>query len=525
MTPIRCLEFLLFLLLHETHSQTPEPRFRVLGSNIELGYCFGVDYIVVYRSGPEGNELLGNSSASAPITPPVDLRGRIQVNHHESLLGLQIRKLTHMDSGTYRKECWTNLTLVSQLTQQLFVCNEEVESKEIIMKEGAKTTQLLCNSSSTRLEGTSVRWYFEMYPHYKTTLFLDTTVSLKPLELQSVVEVKDKGALLVLDNSMLEINHHFYCLVIKGDNCLSLQNMYTQDYSESWDIYASPGDTVVLNCPSYGHDQHWETPLGYMNDTSKMKNQMYISSKDKNFSLVIPSASDEFAGEYSCISSSFEMHYLLVFCPRKTALPSQKFVSEGEDVVLDCDTDQDDHTVQWYRQQTSMEYELIYDSNKITFLSPKDLRERLTKPKSGYSLRISNLKMKDSGSYFCVVFEGTKFSFYEYDDIITDYDEEYLVESWNNSHKCILKQETFLIISNSRAQPFPIPTAHVPTRVIACTVIGLVVLVVAIAVVIVLKQTGKLNCTGTPSPSRQELNLKRDPSCTKKLTKGEQGVV
>ncbi|KAK2842012.1 hypothetical protein Q5P01_012212 [Channa striata] len=508
MTSIRSLGFLLFLFLQRVSSEMAEPMFRELGNNIELGYCFDVDYIVVYRFTPEGEELLGNSSANTPITPPVDLQGRIQVKQQPSLLGLQISRLTHMDSGTYRKECWTNHTLVSQLTQQLLVCDEEVESEEIIVKEGTTTTELLCNSPSARLEGTSVRWYYEMYPVYKLTLFLDSSVSLKPLveELQSVVEVRDRGAMLVLDNSLLESNNHFYCLVINGDKCLSYQNLYTLGYSGHIDIYASKGEKVVLNCPFSGRDQHWETPLGHMNDTSKIENQIYISSGDKDFSLVIPSVSDESGGEYSCISSANERQYSLVLCHTKTSLPHQKVVSEGEDVVLNCDTDQGDHTVLWYRQQASLEQELIYDSNIDNFQIPEDLRGKLALSNTGDSLTISNVEMKNKGLYFCVVLAGSN-TLEENDYFIDNYDEEptvednfYEVESWNNSHiECILKQDTFLIINHVRGKSSPSSDQPVPTYIIA-----------SIVVVIVRKKKAK----------PKEATSNQDPACTQGLTSG-----
>lgn len=533
MTSIRCLEFVLFLLCHHVYSENPEPTFRVQGSNIEMGYCFGADYIVIYRSTPEGDQLLGNSSAS--ITPPADLQGRIHINKQQFLLGFQILNLTHMDSSIYRKECWQNHTVVSQLTQQLFVCNEEIESEEIIVREEDAGTELLCNSTFTRLEGTYVRWYHEMYPSYKLTLFLDSSVSLEPLveELQSLVEVKDKGALLVLDNSLLKNNQQFNCLVIKGKNCLSFQNMHLPDLSESREIFASQGDRMVLNCPSDGHNQHWETPLGRINGRGMMQNQLYITTGDKDFSLVIPSFSDEHSGDYSCISSSLEMQYSLFLCPLKTPLPLPK-IAEGQNLLLECDVDQDNQRVQWYRQQTSTKHimELIHDSNDDTIPIPEDLRGRLSLSKRGSSLTISNLEMNDGGVYFCIVL-GPEFiegdMYYDaYDEKDTGDDGFSDDENWNVSQRCIFKQEYTLIVSvNHRESPKPETTSNVTAYIVGAGLLVLVVLVAVIVTVIVLKRKAKASPKQRQAASDCERNTKRekdkkeDPSCAKMLPDNE----
>lgn len=545
MTSIRYLEFLLFLLFQSVYSEKPEPVFRAQGSNIEMGYCFGVDYIVVYRSFPEGDQLLGNSSANTPSTLPADLRGRIHINQRQFLLGLQILNLTPMDSAVYRKECWQNQSLVSQLTQQLFVCNEEIESEEIIVKKEDEATELLCNSTSIRLEGTSVVWYHEMYPSYKLTLFLDSSVSLEPLveEMQSLVKVKDKGALLVLDNSMLKNNQQFHCLVFKGKNCLSLQNMYLPDHSESREVFASQGEKIVLNCPANGYNQHWETPLGRINSSSMTQTQMYLTSGDKDFSLVIPSVSDEHSGDYSCISSSREIQYLLVLCPIKLASPPQKTVFEGENITLECDDNQLDHRVQWYRRQTSKKHmtEIINDSNDFTVFIPEDLKGRLILSKMDFSLTISSLEINDGGVYFCVVFRGLEF-LEEDDYTVDDYTEEDTGDdefsddqNWNDPWTCIFKQETIVTVKyNDQKQRLPksetTPTADPPAasnvtaHVLGAGVVVLVVLVGVIVTVIALKRKAKA------SPKQRnaayELNTKKDiytkeDATTKMLTNDE----
>lgn len=530
--------------------------FRAEGNNIEMGYCFGVDYMVVYRSAPEGDQLLGNSSAdNAPFTPPADLQGRIHINKHQHLLGLQISHLTHMDSGIYRRECWQNQTLVSQHTQKLTVCDEELESEEIIVREGDGGAELLCNSTSIGQEGTSVRWYREMYPTYKLTLFLDSSVSLNPLleDLQGVVEVRDSGALLLLNN-VVKNNQHFYCLVIKGKNCLSFQNMYQPDHSESRYIFASEGDRVVLNCPS-DDNQQWETPLGRINGSSVKNDQMYLSSHDKSedFSLVIAAVSDEHSGDYSCINPSLEVQYSLVLCPKKE--PQEKGVLEGGNILLDCDAAKDDSTrVLWHRQGPSGEHQLIHDSNDKTVPIPEDLRGRLTE--KGSSLMISHLEVKDEGMYWCVVLGGPEF-LEEDDEYEADYDEEVTGEDestedqyWHDTQRCIFKQETILslkigskrgvfvdsepvtfkqVTTNLESTPTDGPSAASNVTGYAVGAgLGVLLVVGVIVAVMVVKRRAKASPKQREAASRsgqnttKDIRMNVDPGCTERLTHNDE---
>ncbi|XP_049429377.1 uncharacterized protein LOC125886987 isoform X2 [Epinephelus fuscoguttatus] len=517
MTSIRFLKFLLLLLLHQVYSEEAELVVRAQGSNVEMGYCFGVDYIVVYRCAPDGDQLLGNSSAdSMPITPPADLQGRVRVNGQQDLLGLQILNLQHKDSGIYRRECWKNGILVSQFTQQLYVCNEEVESVEITVREEDGGAELLCNYTSIGLDGTSVRWYKDMYPSYRSTLFLDSSVSLDT-ELQGVV-VRDNGVLLLLDNSTLKYNHQFLCLVSKGKNCLSFQSMHLPDRSESCNIFASQGDRVVLKCPSDGDNQQWETPLGTINGSSV---KMHISRGDRSedFSLVIPAISDEHSGDYSCISSTLESNFRLALCPKKVS--QEKVVVEGGSILLDCVED-DYKVVEWHRRKPSSDSEVIHVSAEKTIPIPEDLRGRVTVSKNGSSLMISHMEMEDQGVYWCIVLRGTEFLEEDYSSE-DDYDEEDIGDddysdgiSWGNTPKCIFKQETTLTVILES------PPVHPPRYAVAGGLVGLLVVGVIVAVIAVKK--AKASPKWREAASRSGLNttndvkLNMESECTQSLT-------
>lgn len=561
MTSFRFLRFLLFLLLlPQVYSEEAELLLRAVGSVIEMGYCFGVDYIVVYRCAPEGDQLLGNSSAdSMPITPPADLQGRVRINQNMHLLGLQISSLTHVDSGIYRRECWQNQTLVSHHTQQLSVCDKEIESKEIIVKEEDGGAELHCNSTSIGLEGTSVRWYYEKYPSYRLTLFLDSSVSLHPLvELHGVVKVRDGGGVLLINKNMLKNNQHFNCLVIKGMNCLSFQNMYLPDHSESREIFASRGDKLILNCPFDGNNQQWETPLGRLNGSNMRNNQMYISfgNKSEEYSLVIPAMSDDHSGKYSCISPSSEVEYSLVLCPRKD--PTENVFAGGE-VSLECDVGQDDaQNVQWYRRETSGEHELIHDSYDENVVVPEDLMDRMTLSGNGSCLTLYDLKMEDGGVYWCVVF-GPEF-LEAYDEYKDEYDDEEDTEEdkfsnghyWHDMQRCIFKQEHSVLMKTDRGlderpPAGPSSKGHTPVTfkpttndlensptadsltasngTVYALVAGIAVLLLAggIVAVIVVKKRSMASQKQRSAASRSGLNTNNDikmnvdPGCTERL--------
>lgn len=538
------IDILLFLLLHTACSEEPEFVFRAEGDVIEMGYCFGMDYIAVYRLAPQGYQLLGNSSADGmPLTPPADLQGRVRITNNQFLLGLQISHLTHSDSGIYRRECWQNQTLFNQLTQQLIVCDREIDAEEITVKgeDGRRGAELFCNITSVGVAGSDIVWYKESHPHYTAKLILDSSVSLNLLvgELQGVVEVKDHGALLWVPSSVLKDHPQFYCVVIKGIKCLSFQNQYLPDNIDVRDIFASQGDKVVLNCPSDHKKKEWLTPLGRINETTKLptsadgsvkSNHMYISSGDESqhFSLVIPAVSDIHSGEYSCFVPLLEVQYELVLCPKKE--PQRQVVFEGGDVTLKCNVGRDE-SVQWYRRGTSGEDDLIQDSNIKSVATPKDLRGRVNLSEHDFSLTLSSLTTKDITVYWCIVLGGP--GYLEGDEDYEDYDEQVDAaeddndygEYWPDTYRCIFKQETIL---NKKIEGRGLPTlTSDPPAASNVTAYGVgaglaALLVVGVIGVIVIKKRAKAppkqraSAAGS-GPNANDIIMSVD-SCTERLT-------
>lgn len=539
MTLVWLKQFVLFLLiLHHISSEQPEPVFRAKDSNVEIGYCFGADYIVVYRSTLEGDQLLGNSSdRNIPDAVPADLQGRTRITEEHNLLGLQIVNITHRESGMYRRECWENQTRRSQHTYQLTVCNQEIESEEIVAEEdgGAK---LLCNSTFLGLEGTSIRWYHEIYPNYKLTLFLDSSVSLKPLvkELPGVVEVRDQGARLVIDNRVIKNNQQFYCLIFNGTNCLSFQNMYPPDNSDSSEMFVSRGDEVVLYCPVDGDNQQWDTPLGKITGSNVNSQQMYVSSPS-DFSLVIPVVSDEHTGDYSCLSSTLDVQYLLVLCSEKQY--EEKLARESGTVSVKCNLDQNSSlSIKWERGERSGQDELIYDSGDESVVIPVDLRGRLTLSEDASMLTISDLKRTDGGAYWCVVLktppmvEGDGDYDYEYEDDEEDPDSD--TDYSSHMQSCLSKQVTVLTVTVTQpvtSPSLPVSSASVPTEpsdnvaaiAVAIVVVVLLVIGAIIGGIVVMKRRNASAEQRQAAPQsgqllKTEVELQKDPGCNDRLT-------
>lgn len=261
---------------------------------------------------------------------------------------------------------------------------------------------------------------------------------------------------------------------------------------------------------------------------------MYISFGDKSedFSLVIPAVSDEHSGDYSCISSSLEVQYLLVLCPKKE--PPKKVFSEGDNVLLHCDVGEDDYErVKWHRRKPSGDDELIRDSNDEAVPIPVDLSGRLTLSENGSSLTISHLEVQDEGVYWCVVLGGPEF-LEEDDDYTEDYGEEDTGGDEFSDDRCIFKQENILSLikeprtivnftpRNTNHETSPTTAPNATAYAVGAALLGLLVVVV-IVVVIVMKRRAKASPKQGEAASRAGLNTTRDikmnvdPGCTERL--------
>lgn len=314
-------------------------------------------------------------------------------------------------------------------------------------------------------------------------------------------------------------------------------------------MFASQGDRVVLNCPSDGNSQQWETPLGIINGSSMKNNQMDISFGDKSeeFSLVIPTVSDEHSGEYSCMSTSLEVQYSLILCPKRES--QKKTVLLGDSVLLECGVDKEEsQRVNWQRFGPSGESELIHDSKDDSVAIPHDLRGRLTLSENGSLLTISHLKEIDLCMYWCVVLEGPKFL--EEGEYLEDYEGDYIEDeehndepNWHDTHRCIFKQETILsLINKTRIGVYSEPvtvksvtrnlTTNITANLSAASNVtayavgaGLVCLLLAGVIILVIFIKRRAKASRSTLNTTKDIRMTIDPDCTKRLTHNQENHV
>uniref|UniRef100_A0A6Q2XAM0 Ig-like domain-containing protein n=1 Tax=Esox lucius TaxID=8010 RepID=A0A6Q2XAM0_ESOLU len=94
--------------------------------------------------------------------------------------------------------------------------------------------------------------------------------------------------------------------------------------------------------------------------------------------------------------------YELQVCPKSE--PLTEFFSEGQEVVLSCNSDlTESDRVVWYRQ-TSLVDDVILDTKYKLANFPKDLDDRINVPNPPSFLVLSKLSLADSGEYWCAVF-------------------------------------------------------------------------------------------------------------------------
>lgn len=504
---------ILVLLLAKTLAQEElEPIFKTVGETLELGFCFAVDYLAVYRINEGENQLLWNSSYSVP--PPDSYKNRIDAsNTLHGLLGVQITDLKPSDTGVYLRECWENGNISSKHINYVYICEVRIPDEELLLKN--KGALLSCDISSSEVNTTNIKWFREVNPGYKISLFLDTEKSQVPLqeELDHVLQVQDKGFSLYISEAGLEHSQHFFCLVMKMGQCKSFKTLSLPE-SHNYDmhtVYYAVGEKAALSCLSKHQNQqenYWTTPNGEVDGTTP-HSQMYISrSKEtKDDSLIIPSITFNHSGEYICLSKATVVEYFINVCAELVSDHVQLY--NGGNVSLACTLTQDDSvSFLWYRQKDQMEAQLIYDSGDPSIDMPADMEGRTT-ILTPASLMITGLNEMDSGTYWCVVLLDSMEQDIDddsFEDIDGDYDmddddmDDDWIEDEENTETCVSKMVTELRIrpnnfkrkldigSNPNSEATP-EFSPVPYAIIG-GVLGIVILG-GIIVVVVVKMRAK----------------------------------
>ncbi|KAA0715085.1 hypothetical protein E1301_Tti008864 [Triplophysa tibetana] len=401
------------LLVGVLAEENLKAEFKALGGELELGLCFG-DYIAAYRINAEGRELLGESTT--PVAPPEAFKGRINFTvQDDGLLSLKIMNLQFSDSGNYIRECKTDEILENH-HKHLYVCGEEISQQDILLMPGTGAN-LLCKVAASKASETTVKWYTK---RHNTSLFLDTKISLEPLQedFKGHVKVSDKGSLLHVTDDLIKDRPRFICLVMDGEQCRSFQTIGPLEEPGVKSIYRSVGENVSLTC-SVDHlrQNYWETPFGLVNSSKPVSfkettgSQIFVSNNMKigHYPLVIRSLSSNHSGTYKCFSTFLVEDYIMNICPVH-ASSYVSFSSEDRNVSLTCryiselqlGDKTDSVSILWLRNSNGEDV-LIMDSEDPSISMPKDLEGRVTYSEKDSSIVITNPKEEDSGTYWCVV--------------------------------------------------------------------------------------------------------------------------
>ncbi|RXN11036.1 hypothetical protein ROHU_037332 [Labeo rohita] len=457
MIQFRSTVILLALLLVGTFAvEDPEPIFKALGAELEMGYCFGDD-IAVYRQTADGKELLGQYSNSF-VPPPDSFKGRISFSSDvEGLLGLKITNLQYSDSGNYIRECWSNSTMDNYRKHYLYICDKEFGFKKISLKPGTGA-DIVCNKDS--IKQATVKWYRDVHT---ISLFMDTKISLEPLqaEFKSLIQVQGEGSFLHVSDEFIQDRPRFFCLVMEGEQCRNFQTIGLPEEPELKTIYRSVGEDVVLTCSVDPlRKNHWKTPLGQVN-SSEANNQMFLStSMNSDYSLNIQTLTSDHSGSYKCFSTFLIEDYTLNVCPLLEST-TVLFSASDKKVVLQCNFMSlpafsgkvEYASVLWYRKNGEKDI-LIMDSGDPSLTPPTDLQSRVKLSRAHYSLIITDPRKEDSGTYLCVVLldndetdEGDDEDAYDGDDG-GDEDDEVESPSWIMEEEymdmCLFRQVTNL---------------------------------------------------------------------------------
>lgn len=467
-------------------NEEPDPAFHIAGESLEMGFCFGADYIAVYRITDRGKLLLGNSSD--PLLSPESYRNRINFSHDFGL-GMRIEDLRASDSGVYESECWVENRIRKHHQRRLYFCNEKNPFQEFLTGQNGDA-KLVCNTSNYDKESRSIKWFGEN-GGYKTVLISDSKISLEILQedQMELFQVQDDGASLYVLDATQSKTYRFYCLVMDGEQCKSFQDILLQENINTEPVFFGLGEKAVLPCISTHLNQKksWKTPVGEINATSQFnKETMYISNLEEpeDYSLVIPNVTTDHTGIYKCFSPSLHNQYSMTVCSK--LLSGEIQVNIGETVTLNCSVPSlDSANFVWYRERNPNEIELLYDFEGLES-SAEAMNDRMNISESDASLTITDFAEHDTGTYWCVVL---MFSDVQTDNNIEDESDDDYTWLYDEGYICSLKQKTQLNINpgmgpESRSkdpESNPVPYAAIG-GVLGVVFLGLIITVVLLRI-------------------------------------------
>ena len=356
---------------------------------------------VLYRVSGDEDLLLVN--CSQPERPQPDGYDVICEGEY-----FRMPNLTTAHSGVYRTEYWRGNT-TEHTSYRLTVCKKRGDDDDNNVRRDGSA--VVCRGDSTPGHGRSLQLYRLNRETDEPVLVLDTNSSLEPLleDMRGRLHVDLNNSQVTLSEFM-DGENIFRCTTWRGAQC---QSVTYSDVNPYHYVLAHEEENLTLPCVSKRESPaqvYWDTPAGDVrlsNTQTRQQEVMYMlnGSQTGDYSLIIPSVSQNHSELYRCVWPGLKKYFLLLVCDKLSHL--ELMFSYSESVLLEYNATARNFIspeLRWYRQIALQPQVLILARNDDSVSLPEDLRGRVTESAPRHALIISNLTAEDSGLYTWRVF-------------------------------------------------------------------------------------------------------------------------
>ena len=399
-TSVVMSEFLLlFVIAGAAPATDPVIKIRAEGRSAyfqSMSSCWENSSALFRVSGDEDLLLFNSSQPERPQPDGYDVTCEGEY--------FRMPNLTTAHSGVYRIECWTGGNTIEHTSYRLTVCKKRGDDDDNNVRRDGSA--VVCREDSTPGHGRSLQLYRLNRETDEPVLVLDTNSSLEPLleEMRGRLHVDLNNSQVTL-SGVMDADHSFLCTTWRGAQC---QSVTYSDVNPYHYVLAHEEENLTLPCVSKRESPaqvYWATPAGGVrlsNTQTRQQEVMYMlnGSQTGDYSLIIPSVSQNHSELYRCVWPGLKKYFLLLVCDKLSHL--ELMFSHGESVLLEYNATARNFIspeLRWYRQIALQPQVLILDSRDDTVLLPEDLRGRVTESAPRHALIISNLTAEDSGLY------------------------------------------------------------------------------------------------------------------------------
>ncbi|KAL7400920.1 hypothetical protein ABVT39_019940 [Epinephelus coioides] len=396
MAAVTELCFLLFALINNIHAEELI-TIKEEGHSYTFQLPKEASSCLISRFVGEEKLVLWNTSDlwSHNSTVPEDWKQRLSVGSRKNISSYIIHNLTHSDSGLYQEECWTDGNVTYERNSSVIVCSSVNEIMDVTPEIG-ENAWLPCSGAADNLDFLWLKRDFRYEQEIWKKVFGDNTTSVMDDD-GGRYQVEKISSVLREFHATTTFKTEFTCLLMNQQQCVSSHP--TRFYLDEENIYGSVGEKTVLPCTltDFSDDQ----PPRWINLVSNTElnntTNQTVPSVDQNYSLVFSSLTLNQSGWYQCKTSLSVKIYHLVVCP-KFGPPAVELFSEGEEVTLQCRRDlEKGEGYYWFIKSKQTE-------GRIINIILNQTMSRVSLGSDG-SLVISNVSLKDTGEYWCAVFD------------------------------------------------------------------------------------------------------------------------